>query len=253
MADRTVRDVVEVMGTVFSFAIQDQDGRWPAVRPAVALWLKHVDETFSTYKADSYISRMSSGEVTLTDCPDEVHEVDELCRRIEQDTCGFFSAHYPQRFDPTGVVKGWAAERVSRMLTETGLPRHLVNGAGDIQLGAGPAEPDDWWVGIAHPLRPKDLVAIVKGRNMAVATSGNAERGAHIINPHTDLPAMELASVTLTGAQLSVLDGYATAAFAMGDGALDWIEGLADVEGCVVTRTGQVLHTAGFLSGGQMI
>ena len=61
------------------------------------------------------------------------------------------------------------------------------------------------------PLRPGQVLTIVTGRNIAVATSGNAERGAHIRNPVTGQPATGLASVTVTGPSLTRADGYATA------------------------------------------
>ena len=43
--------------------------------------------------------------------------------------------------DPTGLVKGWAAQQASDVLMAHGLPDHVVNAAGDVvvsgQLGPG--------------------------------------------------------------------------------------------------------------------
>ncbi len=251
MTDAVVRDTMPVMGTVFSFALCDPGGRWPAARQRYVSWLRRVDAMFSTFRPNSYICRMAHHEVDLADAPHELREVHDLCRGIEQDTLGYFAPYRHGHFDPTGVVKGWAVERVSRMLTADGFARHLVNGAGDIQLACGPNPGEIWRVGVAHPLRPTALVAVVSGENMAIATSGNAEQGAHIIDPHTEAPANSLASVTLTGPSVSLLDGYATAAFAMGRHALHWIKERPDLEACLVAHDGVAMYTAGFPGTGE--
>jgi thiamine biosynthesis lipoprotein len=143
-------------------------------------------------------------------------------------------------------VKGWAIERAAAMLTAAGSAEHSVNGGGDIQCvgDRGPGQP--WRVGIADPLRPGALALVVTGQDFAVATSGVAERGTHIVNPHTGQPAAGLASLTMIGARLAATDAYATAAFAMGAAARDWVEDLDGYEAFAVTPGGQVWHTSGF-------
>jgi thiamine biosynthesis lipoprotein len=79
-----------------------------------------------------------------------------------------------------------------------------------------------------------------------VATSGIAERGAHIIDPHTGLPAAGLASITVVGARLAETDAYATAAFAMGAAARDWTAGLDGYEAFAITAAGATWQTSGF-------
>jgi len=114
-----------------------------------------------------------------------------------------------------------------------------------IDLGdRGPGQP--WRVGIGDPLRPGSLALVVTGQDFAVATSGVAERGAHIVNPHTGQPAVGLASLTVVGARLAATDAYATAAFAMGPAAQDWVESLDGYEAFAVTAGGQVWQTSGF-------
>ena len=58
------------------------------------------------------------------------------------------------------------------------------------------------------------------------------------------MPADVLASVTVVGPSLTRADAYATAAFAMGDAALDWLERLPGYEGLVVARDGTVATTS---------
>ena len=98
-----------------------------------------------------------------------------------------------------------------------------------------PGQP--WRIGIADPLRPGRLAAIVRGRDFAVATSGIAERGPHIIDPHACLLATGLASITVVGPRLTLADSYATAAFAMAARARDWMKVLDGDEAFAVAGT----------------
>ncbi|MET8157298.1 FAD:protein FMN transferase [Sphaerisporangium sp. NPDC005289] len=264
-----IRHVEHVMGTVFSFDVRahgcdhgehhtgDHTGDYgappapEAVRRAVAeavAWLRRVDETFSTYRPESPVSRLGRGEIGLDDCPPEVAEILAMCAEAARVSHGYFTARPGGRLDPSAMVKGWAIERASRVLTGAGAVNHCVNGGGDVQL-AGTAEPGrPWRTGIADPLHPGRLAAVVECRSgrLAVATSGTAERGPHIVDPHTGRPATELAAITLVGASLTSTDAYATAAFAMGGAAREWVEGLAGFEAFAVTASGDSWHTPGF-------
>ena len=84
-------------------------------------------------------------------------------------------------------------------------------------------------------------------RDCAVATSGTAERGAHIVNPRTGDTAVGLASVTVIGQSLAFADAYATAAFAMGPKlARDWTESLDGYEVYAITESAETWQTSGF-------
>jgi thiamine biosynthesis lipoprotein len=232
--------VEECMGTVFTIDIRD-DGDWTAAIAAVVEWLHHVDVVFSTYKADSDISRIRAGELAIGDADPDVGPVVELCAQIEAETGGRFSAYYDGALDPTGLVKGWAIERASAMLRDRGSRYHAINGGGDIQAVGGP-----WAIGISHPLDPARLVTTVSGHDFAIATSGIAERGAHIVDPRSGARPTELASVTIVGRSLTRVDAYATAAFAMGPSALPWTDAIAGHDALVVTVDGTVAATPGF-------
>ena len=166
-------------------------------------------------------------------------EVLDLCAELEIATGGYFSARQDGRIDPTGLVKGWAVEGASRRLRVRGSANHAVNGGGDVQL-AGEAEPGrEWTVGIADPHRPGRILATVRGRDLAVATSGTAERGAHILDPFTGRPVTHLASATVTGPDLSTVDAYATAAFVLGRSALRWIDRIPGYAALLVDPDGR--------------
>ncbi|MCL3996776.1 FAD:protein FMN transferase [Streptomyces lavenduligriseus] len=240
------------MGTVFSFDVRGGDP--PAVRAALAEAvgaLHGADAVFSTYREDSEVSRLGRGELELSGCAPEVAEVLRLAARAERVSGGWFSARYRGTPDPTGIVKGWAAERAARRLAAVDGVRGVgVNGGGDVQLLGAPEPGRAWRVGVADPLRAGGLAAVVSAagaREWAVATSGTAERGAHIVDPRSGRPAVtDLVSVTVVGPGLAFADCWATAAFAMGARkGLAWLETLPDTEGLLITTDGEVRCTAG--------
>lgn len=240
-----IRHAEHAMGTVFSFDIRTP--RSPSVTVALAqavAWLHHVDRVFSPYRPDSQVSRLADGRAELGECDPEVAEVLRLGAEFERASGGAFTCAPGGRLDPSGVVKGWAIERASTILHDAGVRDHCVNGGGDVQARgeAGPGEP--WRIGVADPRDRGALIAVVSGHDLAVATSGTAERGRHILDPRTGRPATGLASVTLVGRHLTDVDALATAAFAMGDGARAWAEDHPAIEALGMTTDHRLWRTS---------
>lgn len=243
------------MGTVFSFDVRggDPGAVRSALEEAVA-GLHRVDEVFSTYRDDSQISRLARGELTVDECDPEVAEVLELGAEAERTSEGWFSTSYEGRLDPTGIVKGWSVERAARALAAVpGVSGVSLNGGGDVQLLGVPGTQRPWRVGVADPLRPGGLAAVISAAGLpglAVATSGTAERGAHIVDPRTGRSAVtDLVAVTVVAPSVTWADCWATAAFAMGSReGLRWLESLPDVEALLITAGDEVRCTGGLAS-----
>ncbi|MEU5524765.1 FAD:protein FMN transferase [Streptomyces sp. NPDC047860] len=239
------------MGTVFSLDVRG--GEPVAVRAALeeaVAGLHRVDEVFSTYRDDSQVSRLARGELDVGECDPEVAEVLELAAEAERVSDGWFSARYRGRLDPTGIVKGWATERAARRLAAAGAAGVSVNGGGDVQLLGAPGAGRPWRVGVSDPLRPGGLAAVVSAAGageLAVATSGTAERGDHIVDPRTGRSAVtDLVAVTVVAPRLTWADCWSTAAFAMGSReGLRWLESLPGVEGLLITAGDEVRCTGG--------
>jgi thiamine biosynthesis lipoprotein len=256
-----MRTAVEhIMGTAISLAAPDDTDPAVFADAARAAYdhLRRIDDIFSTYKPDSPISRIRDGRLPLTDLPthpdgDLIREVLALCAQLHRESRGAFDAWNvgdPPQFDPSGAVKGWAAEHASRLLTAHGLTRHALSAGGDVRVHGGIAPhdtpPDNastptpthapWRIGVTDPHRPRQTLFVVQCVDGAVATSGTAERGLHVYDPRTHQPATALTQVTVTGPDLALADGYATAALALaatnsaGD-AYAWLADLADRTG----------------------
>ena len=240
-----------VMGMAVSIDIRD-DVSSDALDDVVR-WLHHVDDTFSTYKPDSPISRLGTGESTIEDMSDEVLDVLALCEELYDDTGGAFDAFVVpapngSRLDPSGVVKGWSIERAAEILERHGAANFCINAGGDIAV-RGYARPGEAWrIGIRHPdLADKSAAVVAGAGRLAIATSATYERGAHIIDPQTGEPTADLASVTIIGPDLTYADAYATAVFVMGPDGLNWLtQNHPDYAAFVITRDETALSTLNF-------
>lgn len=257
-----VRHAESVMGTVVSFDVPASAVADGSLESAIR-WLHRADRVFSPYRPDSDVSRLGRAEITVGECAPEVAGVLAACEELREASGGYFTSSPGGRLDPSGYVKGWATERAASILTRAGSASHLVNGGGDVQCVGGRSRDQPWRVGVASPLAslasgsgvrepspglaPGRLAFVVAGRDFAVATSGSAERGAHIVDPLAGRPASGLASVTVCGPSLARADAYATAAFAMGlDLARAWAESLDGYEARAILPGGGTWQTSGF-------
>ncbi|WP_208971925.1 FAD:protein FMN transferase [Kineococcus rubinsiae] len=243
---RTVRRVAHVMGFPVSLAVRGRHADDAAGRRA---WedavdsLARAESVFSTYRADSWISRLDRGEVDVVDCPPEVAEVLALGDAAADASGGAFSVHRPRRdggfgLDPSGVVKGWALERSAAALRALDETDFCLSGGGDLLCRTLDPAAEPWRIGIEDPFAPQRLLARVPVSTGAVATSGTAHRGAHVVDARTGAAPAAVAQVTVVGASLTWADIDATAAFALGPDAATWLSTRAGRTGLVVWADG---------------
>ena len=119
-----------------------------------------------------------------------------------------------------------------------------VNAGGDVRVWSRPETPWTWRVGVADPARRGAIVATIELTSGAVATSGTAERGGHIIEPASGRPAGGARSATVVGADLATADVWATAAVVAGAEDLSWIRGAPVASGLIVSSDGGVRRFA---------
>jgi FAD:protein FMN transferase len=241
-----VRRVGHVMNLPVSLAVRgrhadDDQGR--AAWAEVMATLREVDAVFSTYRPDSHISRLGRGETTLVDCRPEVAEVLALGELAERQSRGAFRVHRAGPagetvLDPTGVVKGWAVERAADHLRALEATDFCLSAGGDMVCRTLDPDAPPWRIGIEDPHHTDRLVAVAPVHTGAVATSGTAHRGDHLVDARTGRPPAGVASVTVVAASLTWADIDATAAYAHGRDAARWLRTRPGRSGLVVCSDG---------------
>ena len=127
----------EVMGTVVTFDLFCEGdvvrGQLYVRMARARALLQRADAVFSTWNEDSPISQLRRGEITVAQAPPEVAAVLEACEQARSLSQGWFDPWaMPGGLDPTGYVKGWAAQRALGTLVMPGVTGAIVNAAGDI-------------------------------------------------------------------------------------------------------------------------
>lgn len=237
-----------VMGTVVGITSPDP---LPAAGLADAARALHdADRVFSTWKADSPMSKVRAGEAALEQLEPadaaRITEVLDRCRLAREVTGGAFDPWaMPGGVDPTGLVKGWAAGRALDALTAAGAENVMVNAGGDIAVAGGPTT-DPWRVGIRHPAQPDGLAAIIVV-TAAIATSGDYERPGQLIDPGTGRTARVAVSATVTGPDLDFADALATGLAVAGTSLMAAIDGLPGYDAYLITHDGRRYATPGIV------
>jgi len=209
---------------------------------SVKAFVYEVDEIFSTYKEHSFVSRLRRGEIEISDCPADLQEVWGLCAVARNLTEGAFDPWaVASGFDPSGYVKGWAADRVAQILLDAGCEQIQANAAGDLTLRGGVVEKNiagPWKIGVVNPDNRQEVLRIFEITDGAIATSGTYERGAHIFDPHTGTIAIGAKSATVLGPDGGLTDALATALMVAGEDGAGWFAQpeLAEYSAWVIDR-----------------
>ena len=211
-----------------------------------------VDENFSTYKSDSEVSHIRTGELEVADASDDVKRVWKLCEHARELTLGAFDPWKVNGgFDPSGLVKGWAADVAARMLVAAGAESVLINAAGDLVLRGGQlsegGEVKPWNIGISSPDDVNQIVKTFDVVDGSVATSGDYEKGEHIVDPHTGLIAIGARSASVVGPDGALCDALATALMVDGRDAQGWMgrQELAEYSFWVINRDDETAWSFG--------
>jgi thiamine biosynthesis lipoprotein len=247
-----IHHLEEVMGTIVTidvYAAGVTDAGLGVLHEQLArarAILHHADEIFSTWQPHSPVSRLRRGEISLSQAPPEVAEVLERCAAARELSGGWFDPWaMPGGVDPTGYVKGWAAQNALAAFSGGTACGAIVNAAGDIASSGGLGHGQPFRIGITDPASPLRLAGIVELAG-AIATSGTYERGSHLIDPHSGRAVARAASASVTGPDLGLADALATALAVAGEPGLALIEPLGGYEALVIGFDGSRRWTAGF-------
>ncbi|MGH7203937.1 MAG: FAD:protein FMN transferase, partial [Candidatus Levyibacteriota bacterium] len=202
---------------------------------------------FSTYKKESEISRLNARQLTKKQVSADVRQILQLADDTKKETNGYFDISHNGMIDPSGIVKGWAIYNAANLLQEHGFRNYFVDAGGDIQVSGTNSKGGSWTIGIRNPFKTDEIVKVVRLDNRGIATSGLYNRGDHIYNPHKpDKPIDNIASMTVIGPTVYDADRFATAAFAMGEKGIQFIEKLPGFDGYMIDSNGIATMTSKF-------
>jgi thiamine biosynthesis lipoprotein len=120
-----------------------------------------------------------------------------------------------------------------------------INAGGDLYVGGCNPEGAPWKVGIRHPRRENAVIYELSASNQAVCTSGDYERGSHILDPRTGEAAESTASATVIAPNAMLADALSTAAFVLGPADGIRLLDHMGVDGLVLTPELQRYETRG--------
>ncbi len=251
------------MGSMASLAVAGT--ATPAARAELAAavrvaqdWLEEVEAALSPYRTTSDLCRWRAGDAALAQLSPLLGDVVAVCTDLQVRTGGgFHPFDRSGQYDPSGYVKGWAVEAAMRVLAEAGVTDACLGVGGDVAMRGTSDEGRPWRAAIGDPRDGRRIVAVLEqpagGQPFAVATSGAAQRGAHIwgaapAGPRPPRPAV-LASVTVVGPELGRVDAFATAVWARARReplaqAWAWLAGTG-CEALALTNDGTVHLTEG--------
>ena len=134
--------------------------------------------------------------------------------------------------DPTGLVKGWAAQQASDVLARPhGLPDHVVNAAGDVVVSGGQPRTTRGRRGASGSATPSGPAPwpgpSTSDASLAALGRGHLGRrrssGPHVRDPHTGIfPYSVVSATVVTRLDIhedggAVADAWATALVAAGE------------------------------------
>jgi thiamine biosynthesis lipoprotein len=207
-----------------------------------------VDKKFSTYKDTSEISKINRGEIGQADFSQDVKTVLALSEETKKLTDGYFDISRGGKLDPSGLVKGWAIFNAAEILKQNGFKNYYVEAGGDVQVSGKNPDGQGWQIGIRNPFNRGEIIKVVYlNNNEGIATSGTYIRGQHIYNPKKPgEPITDIVSLSVIGPNIYQADRFATAAFAMGNAGIHFIEKFPGLEGYLIDKNGVATMTSGW-------
>ena len=186
-------------------------------------FLHTIDQIFSTYIQSSQVSKLRTNQIQIQECDPMLVQIWQLSLIARELTDGAFDPWaVTGGFDPSGYVKGWAADQICNQLQSAGVKHIQVNAGGDISLRGGSSNQKLWQIGVAQPQLPDEISKVFQITDGAIATSGTAERGNHIIDPQSKTIAVGARSATVVGPDGGLADALATALIVTGRDGAKW-------------------------------
>ncbi len=119
--------------------------------------------------------------------------------------------------DLGGVAKGFTLDEALEVLRESGVPRSLVDGGGDIAVGEAPPGRDAWIIRLEAPgLPPGSSIALARAAVATSADSGrtylvNGRSYSHLVDPGSGQPLERAVTAVVVAQTGAAADAWASA------------------------------------------
>ena len=148
-----------------------------------------------------------------------------------------------------GIGKGYALDKLSKILDEKLIEKYLINGGGDIVCKTKKID-DAWKIHLEHPEDNKKIIGEIKIRNGSIASSSSRVRkwkmNHHLINSKTKTPENSVKSIYVLSKKGIYSDAYATALFTSGfDRAIE-ISKKLNLEIFIISNKNQIYISKNF-------
>ena len=201
--------------------------------------VKQMERRFNRFDQKSPLSVLNSRAVAESiEVDDELFMALELCEVFRVATRGYFSvsagsaagvpyvldgakhsvryADQDVQIDMGGFAKGFALDRVLKMLRESGATAGLLNFGNSSVAAIGHHPYGEWWsVGVENQARRGEMACEVHLCDSAMSLSGRTPSGEyHIVNPHTGVKVAQDEMILVEGRSPLVAEVLSTAIYA---------------------------------------
>jgi FAD:protein FMN transferase len=211
------RHPVKVEPELFDFIVdafrynRDSDGAFDiTVGPLMKTW--------GFYRGEGRVPR----DEELEAARQHVGHAQVILNPIEQ-TIAF--DHAGVELDLGGIAKGYAVDRVVRLLRQLPITAALISAGGSTIYGLGaPPGRDAWDVDIQDPIDPRKTALTVRLTDRALSVAGSSEKSfeaggvtySHIMDPRTGKPVQGVLSVAVLASSGTAGDALDNAFFVLG-------------------------------------
>ena len=271
-------DRIEEIESLVSINEADSQSELDKVNASAGIEAVKVSETtFNIVEKGIEFSKLSNGSFDITVGPlvklwsiglegakvptlDEINSVlpliDYTDVELNKDDSTIFLKNSGMIIDLGSIAKGYAADEVSKILTENNVTSAIIDLGGNVYAHGIKPSGDDWKIGIQNPFNDRgSILGVLEVKDKTVVTSGIYERYLeddgtkyhHLLDPKTGYPFdNEIVGISIIADKSVDADALSTTTFSKGlvDG-FNFIESLDNVDAIFIDKDYNVYLTDG--------
>ena len=159
-----------------------------------------------------------------------------------------------QAIDLGSIAKGYAADQVKKIFSESKVKNALINLGGNVIVMGNASDGKKWKVGIQNPDKEQGIsMGVIALKNKTIVTSGGYERFFvidgkkyhHIIDPNSGYPSQNgIKSATIIANESIGADALTTSLFVLGfEKAKELVDRIPNLDAIIITDENEVYLT----------